>query len=189
MRYCRLSTSVKTADSELLANGLTEELFGTLERNRELRVTARSSAFQFKEQNRDVRDIGQRLGVRYVLEGSVRRNADHVQVQAELVDIETGTPLWTETYDRALADWFALQQDIAVDVARAVQRVLQERLRSSRARAGPAMQRRNSNCCARASSLSRGPWPMRNRPSSTCSAHSPWTRIMRWPTPGLPMPS
>ena len=66
--------------------------------------------------------MGQRLGVRYVLSGSVRRNADQVKVQAELLDVDTETPFWTETYDRALVDWFALQQDIAMDVARAVQR-------------------------------------------------------------------
>lgn len=116
----------EAADNQLLADGLTEELFGTLERNRELRVTARSSAFQFKEEERDARALGERLGVRYVLEGDVRRNAEHVLVQAKLVDSATGAQLWTESYDRAHADWFALQQDIAVDVARAVQFVLQK---------------------------------------------------------------
>jgi TolB-like protein/DNA-binding winged helix-turn-helix (wHTH) protein len=112
--------------NELLANGLTEELFGALERNRELRVTARSSAFQFKDKNRDIREVGQRLDVRYVLSGSVRSSADNVQVHAELLDIDTGAPLWSETYNRALADWFTLQQDIAMEVAHAVQRVLQK---------------------------------------------------------------
>ena len=110
--------------NELLANGLTEELFGALERNPELRVTARSSAFQFKDQDRDLREVGQRLDVRYVLSGSVRSSADNVQVMAELLDIDTGAPLWSETYNRALADWFTLQQDIAVDVASAVQSAL-----------------------------------------------------------------
>ena len=112
--------------NELLANGLTEELFGALERNPELRVTARSSAFQFKDQDRDLREVGQRLDVRYVLSGSVRSSADNVQVMAELLDIDTGAPLWSETYNRALADWFTLQQDIAVDVASAVQSALQK---------------------------------------------------------------
>ncbi len=81
------------AANELLANGLTEELFGTLERNRELRITARSSAFQFKDQNRDARELGRRLGVRYVLSGNVRRKVDYMQVRAKLVDIETGTAI------------------------------------------------------------------------------------------------
>jgi TolB-like protein/DNA-binding winged helix-turn-helix (wHTH) protein len=115
----------EAADNQLLADGLTEELFGTLERNRELRVTARSSAFQFKEKERDARELGGRLGVRYVLEGDIRGDAEHVLVKAKLVDSETGKQLWAETYDRALKDWFALQQDIAFDVASAIQRILQ----------------------------------------------------------------
>jgi TolB-like protein/DNA-binding winged helix-turn-helix (wHTH) protein len=120
----------EAADNQLLADGLTEELFGTLERNRELRVTARSSAFQFKEEGRDARELGGRLGVRYVLEGDIRRNAEHVVVKAKLVDSGSGTQIWTETYDRAAADWFALQQDIAVDVASAIQRILQREVKA-----------------------------------------------------------
>ncbi|MEZ5502842.1 MAG: winged helix-turn-helix domain-containing protein [Halioglobus sp.] len=113
-------------DSGLLADGLTEALFGALERNPGLRITARSSAFQFKDQQRDVREVGRLLGVRYVLEGSVLSQEEKVQVQTRLVDTHTGTQLWSETYDRAQGDWFALQQDIAVDATRAVQFALQK---------------------------------------------------------------
>jgi TolB-like protein/DNA-binding winged helix-turn-helix (wHTH) protein/Tfp pilus assembly protein PilF len=113
-------------DSEFLADGLAEELIGMLARNPQLRVTSRSSAFQFKGQNRDVRDIGRQLGVRYVLEGSVRRFEEGVRINIQLVDTETGGQLWSEAYDRTLADWFAVQQDVAVEVARALNFMLQE---------------------------------------------------------------
>ncbi len=114
------------ADSEFLADGLAEELLGTLARNRALRVTARSSAFQFKGQNRDIREIGRSLGVRYVLEGSVRRFEERVRINVQLIDAESGTQLWSEAYNRRLADWFAVQQDVAVAVARALNFVLQQ---------------------------------------------------------------
>ena len=112
------------ADNEFLGDGLAEELLGSLARNRGLRVTARSSAFQFKGQNLDAREIGQRLGVRYLLEGSVRRSGEEVRIHARLVDAETGTQLWGEAYERTLADWLQLQQDVALEVARALNAVL-----------------------------------------------------------------
>ena len=112
------------AGNDFLGDGLAEELLGSLARNRGLRVTARSSAFQFKGQNLDAREIGQRLGVRYLLEGSVRRSGDQVRIHARLVDAETGTQLWGEAYERTLADWLQLQQDVALEVARALNFVL-----------------------------------------------------------------
>jgi TolB-like protein/DNA-binding winged helix-turn-helix (wHTH) protein len=113
-------------DNEFLADGLSEELLGTLARNRELRVTARSSAFQFKEQNQDVRDVGERLGVRYVLEGTVRSFGERVRINVRLMDAQSGTQLWAETYDRKLANWFDLQQDVAEEVARTLNTMLQQ---------------------------------------------------------------
>jgi TolB-like protein/DNA-binding winged helix-turn-helix (wHTH) protein/Flp pilus assembly protein TadD len=117
----------QAADSEVLADGLAEELLGTLALNPELRVTARPSAFQFKEPDRDLRDIGRRLGVRYVLDGNVRNLGERVRIHARLVDANTGEQLWSNEYDRSLADWFSLQQVLAVEVARALEGVLQGR--------------------------------------------------------------
>jgi len=115
----------QAADGDILADGLAEELLGTLALNPELRVTARPSAFQFKGPDRDVRDVGQRLGVRYVLDGSVRNLGERVRIHTRLVDARTGRQLWSDDYDRSLADWFDLQQVVASEVTRALEGVLQ----------------------------------------------------------------
>lgn len=114
------------SDSEFLADGLAEELLSTLARNPHLRVTSRDSAFRFKGQSRDVRDIGRQLGVGYVLEGSVRRFEQGVRINVQLVDAATGSQLWSGAYDRALADWFTVQQDIAREVSRTLNFMLQD---------------------------------------------------------------
>lgn len=114
------------ADSELLADGLAEDLRGALALNPQLRVTARPSAFKFKGTNRDIPTVGQRLGVRYVLEGSVRSLGGRVQIQTRLVNTETGTQLWSKVYDRTLADWFDLQQVVAGEIARTMSVALEQ---------------------------------------------------------------
>jgi len=117
----------QAADGDVLADGLAEELLGTLALNPELRVTARPSAFQFRGADRDVRDVGQRLGVRYVVDGSVRNLGERVRIRTRLVDARTGRQLWSDEYDRSLADWFDLQQVVATEVTRALEGVLQGR--------------------------------------------------------------
>lgn len=112
------------ADSAFLADGLAEELIEALARNPGLRVTARNSAFQFRGENPDLRDVGRRLAVRYALEGSVSRSAQQVRIHARLIDTETDTQLWSQAYNRTLVDWFDLQQDLATEVARTLQAVL-----------------------------------------------------------------
>ncbi len=116
----------QAADGDVLADGLAEELLGTLALNPALRVTARPSAFQFRGPDRDVRDVGQRLGVRYVLDGSVRNLGERVRIHTRLIDTRTGRQLWSDEYDRSLADWFDLQQVVATEVTRALKGVLQE---------------------------------------------------------------
>ena len=99
-----------------------------LSRFRELLVIARNSSFAFREKNVDVRQIGQALGASHVIEGNVRRAGDRVRISAQLVDALTGTHLWTERYDRAIADIFAVQEEIAQSiVATVAQRVIYER--------------------------------------------------------------
>ncbi len=107
-------------DADYFADGLSEELINQLSRLEGLSVTARTSSFFFKDQNVDLRDVGQQLSVGYVLEGSVRRSTDELRVTAQLIDVETGYHLWSDTYDRSLDDVFEIQDDISESVAMAM---------------------------------------------------------------------
>ena len=104
-------------DNEYFADGLTEELLNVLAKSRGLKVTSRTSAFAFKATNTDIPTIGRKLGVKTILEGSVRRTANRVRVTAQLIDVASDSHLWSETYERELEDIFALQDDIAGSVA------------------------------------------------------------------------
>jgi TolB-like protein len=104
-------------DTEWFADGIVEEITTALSRFRSLFVIARNSAFTFKGQAVDVRDVGQRLGVRYVLEGSVRRALGQLRVTGQLVEAETGNHVWAERYDGVLSDVFELQDQITAAVA------------------------------------------------------------------------
>jgi len=99
-------------DQEYFADGLTEDIITGLSRQRWFFVIARNSSFAYKGEAVDVRDVAAQLGVRYVLEGSVRRADDRVRVTSQLIDAANGNHLWAEKYDRELADIFALQDDI-----------------------------------------------------------------------------
>jgi adenylate cyclase len=98
---------------EYFSDGMSEELLNLLARIPGLKVAARTSSFAYKGREVDVREIGKQLGVDTVLEGSVREAGDRVRITAQLVDTETGFHLWSETYDRKLADIFQVQDDIA----------------------------------------------------------------------------
>ena len=106
--------------NEYFSDGLSEELLNVLAQNRNLRVAARSSAFQFKGKNLELKEIGKRLNVSTVLEGSVRKSGNLVRISAELVNVQDGFQLWSETYDRELNDIFAVQDDIAQSVGEAL---------------------------------------------------------------------
>src|SRR5262249_6674135 len=83
-------------------------------------VIARNSSFTYRGRSVDVRRVARELGVRYVLEGSVRRSGDRVRVAAQLIDAETGNHIWAERYDRALEDWFAVQDEITAAVVTSI---------------------------------------------------------------------
>jgi TolB-like protein len=104
-------------DTEWFADGIVEEITTALSRFRTLFVIARNSAFTFKGQSVDVREVGQRLGVRYVLEGSVRRAGGQLRVTGQLVEAETGSHVWADRYDGMMADVFELQDQITTAVA------------------------------------------------------------------------
>jgi TolB-like protein/Tfp pilus assembly protein PilF len=109
-------------DNEYFSDGLTEELLNILAQIKELQVAGRTSSFAFKGQNEDLRSIGEKLGVKTILEGSVRKDqaGQKVRITAQLVNVENGFHLWSETYDRDLKDIFAIQDEIAHQVAAAL---------------------------------------------------------------------
>jgi serine/threonine-protein kinase len=108
------------AAQDYLSEGLTEELIIALSRVPGVRVAARTSCFAAKGSHQDVREIGQRLGVRHVLDGGVRVANNWLRLSAQLVDVETGFVEWSETYERKLDDIFAVQQEIAEAIVRRV---------------------------------------------------------------------
>src|SRR4029079_5404434 len=99
-------------EQEYFADGLTEDIITGLSRQRWFFVIARNSTFTYKGAAVDVRDVAAQLGVRYVLEGSVRKAGNRVRVTGQLIDAANGNHLWAEKYDRDVADIFALQDDI-----------------------------------------------------------------------------
>ena len=104
-------------ENEYFSDGITEEIINALCRFGELHVTSRTSSFVFKNQNTDIREIGKKLNVYYLLEGSIRRSGGMVRITAQLVKSEDGFHLWSETWDRELKDIFILQDEIARIIA------------------------------------------------------------------------
>src|SRR5262249_61844254 len=100
-------------DQEYFSDGLAEQLIHDLDKVSGLKVVGRSSAFQFKGKNEDLREVGRKLGVANVLEGSVRREGNHIRITAELIKAGDGFQLWSQTYDRQINNIFAVQDEIA----------------------------------------------------------------------------
>jgi TolB-like protein len=137
--FTNLSAS---AEDEYFSDGMTDEVINALARVPGIRVAARTSAFVFKGQRVDLRDIAQQLRVGTILEGSVRRAGNRVRISVQLVGAIDGLHLWSERYDRELADVFALQDEIAQAICRA----LEQRLGGAggRGRSGPQELRRRA---------------------------------------------
>jgi TolB-like protein/Tfp pilus assembly protein PilF/predicted Ser/Thr protein kinase len=108
-------------DNQYFSDGLTEDLLNALSHISGLRVTARASSFAFRGKEQDIRKIAASLGVRHILEGSVRRSGTRVRVTAQLINPDDGCHLWSERYDREMADVFAVQDEIAAAIAGALQ--------------------------------------------------------------------
>jgi adenylate cyclase len=123
-------------DDEFFADGMTEEILNALAQLPELLVTARTSSFSFKGQDTPVNEIAALLGVQHVVEGSVRRSGDRIRVTAQLIRAEDSFHLWSETYDSTSADTIAVQEDIAEQIATALDVVLDEKRREAMRTAG-----------------------------------------------------
>jgi TolB-like protein len=107
-------------EQEFFSDGITEEILNTLVKVPDLLVTARTSSFSYKGQQQDVRTIGQALGVYHILEGSVRKAGNQLRITAQLIRVEDGFHLWSETYDRQLENVFVIQEEIATAIAEAL---------------------------------------------------------------------
>ena len=107
-------------EQEYFADGIAEDIITTLSKSRWLFVIARNSSFTYKGRAVDIKQVARELGVRYVLEGSVRKAGNRIRITGQLIDAATGTHLWAERYDRDLSDIFALQDEITASVAMAI---------------------------------------------------------------------
>jgi adenylate cyclase len=112
-------------DQEYFADGMVEEIITALSRIRWLFVIARNSTFTYKGQAIDIKRVGRELGVRYVLEGSVRKGGGRVRITAQLIEAETGAHLWAERFDGSLQDVFELQEQVAISVTGVIEPALQ----------------------------------------------------------------
>ena len=129
-------------EQEYFVDGMVEEIITALSRIRWLFVIARNSSFTYKGRAVDVKQVGRELGVRYVLEGSVRKAGNRVRITGQLIDAETGAHLWADRFDGSLEDVFELQDKVAISVAG----VIEPTLRQSRDRARPAQAARQPRC-------------------------------------------
>ncbi len=102
-------------------DGVTEDLIARLAKVPRLKVISRTSVMQYKDTDKNLRQIGAELGATAILEGSVRHSGDEVRIVAQLIDVETDTHLWAETYDRGMADIFDIQSDVAEQIATALE--------------------------------------------------------------------
>jgi adenylate cyclase len=124
-------------EQEFFADGIAEDVITALSRYPSLLVIARNSCFTYKGRAVDVKEVGRELGVRYVLEGSLRKSGNRIRVTAQLVEAETGNHLWAERYDRNLADIFALQDEITQAVTIAIAPAIAEAEQQRAARRPP----------------------------------------------------
>nr|WP_283826429.1 adenylate/guanylate cyclase domain-containing protein [Bradyrhizobium iriomotense] len=113
-------------EQEYFADGMVEDIITALSRFKWLFVIARNSTFTYKGRSVDIRQVGRELGVRYVLEGSVRRASDRVRITAQLIDAETRAHIWADRYDRAVDDIFALQDEITLSTVAAIEPSLRQ---------------------------------------------------------------
>jgi TolB-like protein/Flp pilus assembly protein TadD len=113
-------------DQEYFCEGMAEEIINALTKIQALQVASRSSAFAFKGQNLDIRKVGEQLGVSTVLEGSVRKAGNRLRITAQLIKVADGYHLWSERYDRDMEDVFAIQDEIAQSIVKALRVVLSD---------------------------------------------------------------
>jgi adenylate cyclase len=124
-------------EQEYFADGIAEDIITALSRLPSLFVIARNSSFTYKGRTTDIRAVGRDLGVRYVLEGSLRKGGSRIRVTAQLIEGETSKHVWAERYDRDIADIFAIQDEISETVTVAIAPAIAEAERQRAMRKPP----------------------------------------------------
>jgi adenylate cyclase len=125
------------ADQEYFTDGITEDIITELSRFHSLFVIARNSSFAYKGKSSDIRQVGRELGVRYVLEGSIRKSSNRIRVTGQLIDALTGNHIWAERYDRVLEDIFAVQEEVTQAIVAAIAPQIESTEQSKAARRRP----------------------------------------------------
>jgi len=108
-------------EQDYFCYGIAEDILNDLAHIGDIHVVARTSSFSFKDENQDIREIGEKLGVQTILEGSVRKAGDKVRITAQLINVNDGFSIWSEHYDRNLIDVFAIQNEIAQNIVKALE--------------------------------------------------------------------
>lgn len=112
------------AENEYFSDGITDDIITHLSKIADLKVISRTSVMRYKDSDKSIQQIGQELGVAAILEGGVRRSGDQVRINAQLIDVASDSHLWAQMYDRKLTDVFAIQSDVAQQIAAALQATL-----------------------------------------------------------------
>ncbi len=126
----------RNRDQEWFADGLAEEILNALARTPDLLVASRTTSFSYKGSNKGIREIAEEMGVAHVLEGSVRSSDDRIRVTAQLIRVEDGFHVWSENYDRAPQDMIAIQEDLALSIAEALETTMDPAELAAMARIG-----------------------------------------------------
>ena len=124
-------------EQEYFTDGITEDIITELSRFHSLFVIARNSSFSYKGKSPDIRQVGRELGVRYVLEGSIRKSSNRIRVTGQLIDTFTGNHIWAERYDRVLEDIFAVQEEVTRAIVAAIAPQIESTEQSKAARRRP----------------------------------------------------
>ena len=124
-------------EQEYFTDGITEDIITELSRFHSLFVIARNSSFSYKGKSPDIRQVGRELGVRYVLEGSIRKSSNRIRVTGQLIDTLTGNHIWAERYDRVLEDIFAVQEEVTQAIVAAIAPQIESTEQSKAARRRP----------------------------------------------------
>ena len=174
-------------ENEYFTDGMAEEIINALTKVQSLRVASRTSSFAFKGKNEDIGEIGKKLKVSTVLEGSVRKMGNELRITAQLVNVADGSNLWSERYDREMEDVFAIQDDISQAIVKALKVILTEGEKKQIEKARTENVAGVRLLSARTAVLSHPPQEPRVRAADVQPRRSRPIRTMRVPMPALPI--